>query len=35
MRFVDPDLELVACGSSDSGMPTFGAWEHDGTGARL
>ncbi len=27
MRFVDPDLELVACGSSGSGMPTFGAWE--------
>ncbi len=27
MRFVDPSLELVACGSSNSGMPTFGAWE--------
>ncbi|MFJ7749623.1 alpha-N-arabinofuranosidase [Arthrobacter sp. NPDC097144] len=27
MRYVDPDLELVACGSSGSGMPTFGAWE--------
>jgi alpha-N-arabinofuranosidase len=27
MRFVDPDIELVACGSSSSGMPTFGAWE--------
>jgi alpha-N-arabinofuranosidase len=27
MRFVDPDIELVACGSSNSGMPTFGAWE--------
>ena len=27
MRLVDPDLELVACGSSNSGMPTFGAWE--------
>jgi alpha-L-arabinofuranosidase len=24
---VDPDIELVACGSSNSGMPTFGAWE--------
>ena len=28
MRFVDPTLELVACGSSHSSMPTFGAWEH-------
>ncbi|NUW41698.1 arabinosylfuranosidase ArfA [Nonomuraea rhodomycinica] len=27
MRMVDPDLELVACGSSGSSMPTFGAWE--------
>ncbi len=27
MRRVDPDLELVACGSSNSGMPTFGEWE--------
>lgn len=27
MRFVDPSLELVACGSSSSSMPTFGAWE--------
>ena len=27
MRMVDPDLELIACGSSHSGMPTFGAWE--------
>ncbi len=27
MRMVDPDLELVACGSSNSGMPTFGEWE--------
>ena len=24
---VDPSIELVACGSSNSGMPTFGAWE--------
>jgi len=24
---VDPRIELVACGSSNSGMPTFGAWE--------
>ena len=27
MRMVDPDIELVACGSSGRGMPTFGAWE--------
>jgi alpha-N-arabinofuranosidase len=27
MRLVDPDLELVACGSSGRGMSTFGAWE--------
>ncbi|MEL5990561.1 alpha-N-arabinofuranosidase [Microbacterium phosphatis] len=27
MRMVDPDLELVACGSSSSTMPTFGSWE--------
>ncbi len=27
MRMVDPQLELVACGSSSSSMPTFGAWE--------
>ncbi|MFI6735347.1 alpha-N-arabinofuranosidase [Nonomuraea sp. NPDC050451] len=27
MRLVDPDIELVLCGSSNSGMPTFGAWE--------
>ncbi|GAA4958831.1 alpha-N-arabinofuranosidase [Streptomonospora halophila] len=27
MRMSDPDLELVACGSSGSTMPTFGAWE--------
>jgi alpha-N-arabinofuranosidase len=27
MRMVDADLELVACGSSYSGMPTFGEWE--------
>jgi alpha-N-arabinofuranosidase len=27
MRMIDPDLRLVACGSSGSGMPTFGAWE--------
>jgi alpha-L-arabinofuranosidase len=28
MRMIDPDLELVVCGSSNSQMPTFGAWEH-------
>ncbi|MGI5267754.1 alpha-N-arabinofuranosidase [Nonomuraea sp. CA-218870] len=27
MRTLDPGLELVACGSSGSSMPTFGAWE--------
>jgi len=27
MRMVDPQIELVACGSSNSQMPTFAAWE--------
>ncbi len=27
MRLVDPSIELVACGSSHVGMPTFGTWE--------
>jgi alpha-N-arabinofuranosidase len=27
MKMIDPDLELVACGSSASFMPTFAAWE--------
>ena len=27
MRRVDPSIELVACGSSGSAMPTFGSWE--------
>ena len=27
MRMMDRDLELVVCGSSNSGMPTFAAWE--------
>lgn len=27
MRQLDPSLELVACGSSSSSMPTFGEWE--------
>lgn len=27
MKWVDPSIELVACGSSGSGMPTFVDWE--------
>ncbi len=27
MKWVDPDIELVACGSSMESMPTFGDWE--------
>ena len=27
MRLIDPDIELVACGSSFRAMPTFGSWE--------
>ncbi|MGW7520780.1 arabinosylfuranosidase ArfA [Streptomyces sp. NPDC054796] len=27
MRQIDPDLELVACGSSNQAMETFAAWE--------
>jgi len=27
MKMVDPDIELVACGSSGLGMDTFGEWE--------
>lgn len=27
MKWVDPSIELVACGSSGSNMPTFGRWE--------
>ena len=27
MKWVDPDIELVACGSSALGMPTFAEWE--------
>ncbi|MDZ5661709.1 alpha-N-arabinofuranosidase [Nocardioides sp. S-58] len=27
MRLLDPDLELVLCGSSSRDMPTFGEWE--------
>jgi len=29
MRMLDPTLELVACGSSGSNMPTFGEWERE------
>jgi alpha-L-arabinofuranosidase len=29
MRMVDPRIELVACGSSNSTMPTFAAWERE------
>ncbi len=28
MKWVDPSIELVACGSSASDMPTFGTWEY-------
>jgi alpha-N-arabinofuranosidase len=27
MKLTDPRIELVACGSSHSGMPTFASWE--------
>lgn len=27
MKTIDPSIELVACGSSALGMPTFGQWE--------
>jgi alpha-N-arabinofuranosidase len=27
MRMLDPGIQLVACGSSGAGMPTFGEWE--------
>jgi alpha-L-arabinofuranosidase len=27
MRWIDPTIELAACGSSGRNMPTFGAWE--------
>ena len=29
MRMIQPGLELVACGSSGSSMPTFGSWERE------
>jgi alpha-N-arabinofuranosidase len=28
MKWVDPSIELVACGSSGLTMPTFGTWEY-------
>lgn len=28
MKWIDPSIELVACGSSNSRMPTFGEWEY-------
>ncbi|MCQ2431941.1 MAG: alpha-N-arabinofuranosidase [Clostridia bacterium] len=28
MKWTDPSIELVVCGSSNPGMPTFGTWEH-------
>ena len=27
MKYVDPSIELVVCGSSTRGMPTFAAWD--------
>jgi alpha-N-arabinofuranosidase len=35
MRMLDPTLELVACGSSNAAMPTFGAWESEVLGLSL
>jgi alpha-N-arabinofuranosidase len=29
MRWVDPGVELTACGSSNHSMATYGHWEHD------
>lgn len=34
-RRFDTGLELVACGSSNRGMPTFGAWEHEVLGRSI
>ncbi len=28
MKWIDPSIELVACGSSSHDMPTFGTWEY-------
>jgi alpha-N-arabinofuranosidase len=29
MRWLDPGVQLTACGSSNRSMPTYGRWEHD------
>jgi len=29
MRWVDPTVQLTACGSSNHGMPTYGHWEQE------
>ena len=29
MKWVDPSIEVVACGSSSHQMPTYGAWEYE------
>ena len=29
MKWIDPSIELAACGSSGRNMPTFGAWEDE------
>ena len=29
MRYVDPPLSLIACGSSNPSMPTYLQWDHD------
>ena len=29
MRWVDPSVQLAACGSSSRTMPTYAAWEHE------
>ena len=29
MKWVDPSIQVAACGSSHRGMPTFGAWEYE------
>jgi alpha-N-arabinofuranosidase len=29
MRWVDPSVQLSACGSSNRSMPTYGHWEHE------
>jgi alpha-L-arabinofuranosidase len=29
MKWIDPTIQLAACGSSHRGMPTFAAWEYE------